>query len=78
MGVGSIAVAAWIARIVFAVLVVQSLIDGRYRLAAVAVGLGSAGWVLVGLFNPDLVTPFLAVLDIGLVFAVLGRDIRLN
>lgn len=55
------------------------MIEERYRAAAIAVGLALAGWiVLFGWINPDLITPYLAVLDIGLVFAVLGRDIRLN
>jgi hypothetical protein len=78
VGVGSIAVAAWIARVVFVILLIQALIEERYRVAVVAVGLGFAGWILFDQINPDLVTPYVAILDIGLVFTVLGRDIRLN
>jgi len=40
--------------------------------------LGLVGWLAIGRINAGLVTPFLALLDIGLVLVVLGRDIRLN
>ena len=76
--VGSVAIGAWIARIVLVVLIVQAVIEQKYRTSAVAVGLGLAGWLIVGRFNTGLVTPFLALLDIGLVLAVFGRDLRLN
>ena len=76
--VGSVAIGAWVARIVLAVLVVQALIEGKRRVAVAAVALGLSGWLVVGRVNPGLITPYLAILDIGLVFAVFGRDIRLN
>jgi hypothetical protein len=78
MGVGSIAVAAWIARIVFAILVVEAVVQERFRVAALAVVIAVAGWFLLGRVNADLVTPFIAVVDIALVLVVHGRDIRLN
>jgi hypothetical protein len=78
MPAGSIGVAVWIARIAFVILVVQALIDGKVRVALAAAGLGLTGWVAVPWLNPYLVTPYLAIVDIGLVFAVFGRDIRLN
>ena len=78
MGVGSIAVGAWIARIVFVVLLVESVVQERFRVTGIAIALGLAGWFLLGRINPDLVTPYIAIVDIGLVFVVLGRDVRLN
>ena len=78
MMIGSIAVGAWVVRIVFVILLIQALIEGKLRVALVAVGLACAGWLVVGRVNPSLVMPYLAVVDIGLVFVVLGRDIRLN
>jgi hypothetical protein len=76
--VGSIAVGAWIARIVFVILVVEAAVQERFRLAAAAVVLTLAASFLLSRVNADLVTPFLAIVDIALVFIVLGRDIRLN
>jgi hypothetical protein len=78
MVVGSIAVGVWVARLVLAVLIVQALIEQRYRVAGVAVVLALVGWVMLDRFNPYLVTPFLAIVDIALVFIVLGHDVRLN
>jgi hypothetical protein len=76
--VGSVAIGGWIARIVLVVLVVQGAIEQKYRTAVIGVVLGLAVWLWIGWINAALVTPFLAMLDIGLVFAVLGRDLRLN
>jgi hypothetical protein len=76
--VGSIAIGAWIVRIAFAILVVQAFIEGKARVGVVAVGLGLIGWFAIPRLNAYLVTPYLAVLDIGLVFSVWGRDLRLN
>ena len=78
MIVGSIAIGVWVARVVLVILIVQALIDQRYRAAAIGVVLALVGWFGLGRLNPWLVTPYLAALDIGLVFVVLGRDIRLN
>lgn len=76
--IGSIAIGAWVVRIVFVILLVQALIEGKTRVAVVAVGLALFGWFVVGRANVDLVLPYLAIVDIGLVFVVLGRDLRLN
>jgi hypothetical protein len=76
--VGSILVGAWIARVVLLILVVEAVVQERFRVAGAAAGLAVAAWFLLGRINPDLVTPFLAMLDIALVFVVLGRDVRLN
>ena len=78
MEVGSIAAGAWIARLAFLILVGQALIEGKRGVAAIAMALGLGVWLAVPRLNPQLVTPCFAVIDIGLVFAVLGRDIRLN
>jgi hypothetical protein len=76
--VGSVAIGGWIARIVLVVMVIQAGIEQKYRTAAIGIVLGVAVWVAIGRINAALVTPFLAMIDIGLVFAVLGRDLRLN
>ncbi len=78
MGVGSIAVGAWIARIVFIILVVEAVVQERFRVAVLAVVFTAGAWLLLSRVNPDLVTPFVAMVDIALVFVVLGRDIRLS
>jgi len=39
---------------------------------------GFGVWLAVSRLNPLLVTPCLAIIDIGLVLSVLGRDVRLN
>jgi len=76
--VGSVAIGAWVVRIVLPTLIVQALIERKYRTAGIAVVLGLVGWLVIGRINAGLVTPFLALLEIGLVLVVLGRDIRLN
>ena len=78
MGVGSIAVGAWIARVVFVILVVEATVQARFRVAGTAVVLMLLAWVLLSRINSDLVTPILALVDIALVFVILGRDIRLS
>lgn len=78
MDAGSVAAGAWIARFVFLILVGWALLDRKRGVATVAVLLGAAVWLAVPRLNPQLVTPCLAIIDIGLVFSVLGRDIRLN
>jgi hypothetical protein len=76
--VGSVAIGGWIARIVMVVLVIQAAIEQKYRTAVIGIVLGLAVWLGIGRINAALVTPFLAMVDVGLVFAVLGRDLRLN
>ena len=78
MDAGSVAAGAWIVRLVFLILVGWALLDGKRGVAAVAVLLGAGVWLAVSRLNPQLVTPCLAIIDIGLVFSVIGRDIRLN
>jgi hypothetical protein len=78
VAVGSIAIGAWIARLVLAILLVHAVVEGRYRVAVVTFGLAVAGWVVLARVNGYLVTPFLAVLDIALVLVVFGRDIRIG
>jgi hypothetical protein len=80
--VGSAGVAAWTAQIVFWAILLIGLGSGelKSRGAAVFVGL----WVIgrFGLqFLPSgaaLVTPYLAIVDIALVFAVFKGDVRLS
>ena len=78
MGVGSIGVAAWIARIVFAIFVVEAIVQERFRIALGATAVVIVGWLALSRFNADLVTPFVAIVDIALVLVIHGRDIRLN
>ena len=78
MGVGSIAIGAWIARIVFVILIVEAMVQGRFRVAGGAIVLTLAAWLLLSRINAYLVVPAVAIVDIALVFVVLGRDIRLN
>lgn len=78
MGVGSILIGAWIARIVFVILVVEAAVQERFRVAGLAVVLMVTVWFLLSRINPGLVTPIVAIGDIALVFIVLGRDIRLS
>jgi hypothetical protein len=78
MGTGSVAIAAWIARIVFGLLVVEALVEERFRVALIATVFTAVGWALLSRINADLVTPFVAIVDIALVLVVHQRDIRLN
>ena len=78
MDVGSLAVGAWVARLAFVILVGRALLEGKRGVAGFAVALLLGVWLAVSRLNPQLVTPCLATIDIGLVFAVLGRDVRLN
>ena len=75
---GSVLVGAWIARVVFVILVVEAMVQERFLVAGTAVVLMLVAWFLLSRINPDLVTPLVAMVDIALVFVVLGRDIRLS
>jgi hypothetical protein len=75
---GSIGVAVWIARAVFVILMIQALVEQRYRLTAMTAVVVLIGCVLLGRVNAGLITPFIAIADIVLVLAVHGRDFRLN
>ena len=73
-----IAIGFWIARIVFVILVVEATVQERFRVAGTVVVLTLAASFLLSRINADLVTPFVAIVDIARVFIVLGRDLRLN
>ena len=77
---GSPVVGAWVAQLAFWVL----LVIGRYELGlkriAIFFGLWLAGfvgrsWVPLG---PGLFTPYVAILDIALVFLVFHGDVKLT
>jgi len=78
--IGSPQIGWWIAHTAFWVLMVMAVRDRRWRTVAVVMLLWLAGYVAsgqvpaLGLFF----MPYVAVLDVALVFIVLGRDIRLT
>ena len=80
-GVGSITVAAWIARVGFLTLLAVGIWSGdlRRRGASIFIVLGLVVWLgLPELPNgANFVTSGLAILDIALVFAVFKRDVRM-
>jgi len=79
--VGSISVAAWIARVGFLTLITIGIWSGdlRRRGATIFIVLGLAVWL--GLpelpSGADFVTSGLAILDIALVFAIFKGDVRI-
>jgi hypothetical protein len=80
--IGSAGVAAWIAQVAFWVLLLIGFGSGELRRIGVAVFVGL--W-LIGRFGLPLLpsgavllTPYLAVVDIALVFAVFKGDVRLS
>ena len=78
--IGSPQVGWWIAHIAFWALIGLAARDSRWRTMAVFLMLWFAGYIVsgqvaaLGLFF----MPYVAVLDIALVFIVLRRDIRLT
>jgi len=81
MDVGSVAVGAWVARIVFAVLLLHGLVSGElsYRAAELLGALGMLALVaLPAAGYGSLATPALALVDIALVLVVFKGDVRLN
>ena len=78
--IGSPQIGWWIAHTAFWVLMVMAVRDRRWRTVAIVMLLWIAGYVAssqvtaVGLFF----MPYVAALDVALVFIVLGRDIRLT
>ena len=80
MSTGSPAAAALIAHAAFVVLIAAAWLESGARLAVVFALLWIAGFV--GLryisYGPSLFAPYVAVLDIVLVFAVFKRDVRLR
>jgi hypothetical protein len=80
--VGSAGIAAWIAQVLFWALLLIGFGSGELKPTGVAVFVGL--W-LIGRFGLLLVpsgavllTPYLAVVDIALVFAVFKGDVRLS
>jgi hypothetical protein len=78
--IGSPLVGWWIAHVAFWVLLAMAVRAARWRTVAVFIVLWVVGYVATGQI-PALslfFMPFVAVLDIALVFIVLRRDIRLT
>jgi hypothetical protein len=79
---GSIAVAAWIAKGAFLVLLAVGVWSGDLRRTGTAVflALGLSIWLALPYVpnGVNFVTPALAILDIGLVFAVFKKDVRIG
>jgi hypothetical protein len=78
---GSPAVAAWIAQIAFVVLIVA----GRAELGLKRIAIFSLLWLagffarsFLGAYGPGLFPPYVAVLDIVLVFLVYHGDVKLT
>jgi hypothetical protein len=81
--VGAQGIAAWIAQIAFWVLLVLGISSGelRKKSAAIVVGLwlaGSLGLPGIAWWTSPLVMPFVAILDIVLVFIVFKGDVKLT
>ena len=79
---GSVTVAAWIAVLVFPVLLVRGLVTQELspKAGVAFMALAVAAWV--GLpylpIGSDLMTPVIAILDIALVFMVFKGDVRIG
>jgi hypothetical protein len=78
--IGSPQVGWWIAHVAFWVLLALAVRDGRWRTIGVVGTLWIAGYIATGQVEPLSLffMPYVAVLDIALVFSVLRRDIRLT
>jgi hypothetical protein len=80
--VGSIGVAAWIAKVAFVTLLAVGAWSGELRRAGVSVFLALGLLTYIGLpYIPNgdnFVTPVLAIIDIALVFAVFKKDVRIG
>jgi hypothetical protein len=78
--IGSAQVGWWIAHFAFWALIVLAALDGRRRTIGVFLVLWIAGYVASGQIAALTLffMPYVAVLDIALVFVVLKRDIRLT
>ena len=78
--IGSPQIGWWIAHTAFWVLMVMAFRDRRWRAVSVVMSLWIAGYVISSQV-PGLslfFMPYVAALDVTLVFIVLGRDIRLT
>ena len=76
--VGALAIGTWVVRLVLVGLIGKAIIDHRYRIAAIAVVLTLVGVFGVPQVNPALVTSYLAIVDVGLMFVIVGGDIRIT
>jgi hypothetical protein len=78
--IGSPLVGWWIAHVAFWVLMALAVRAARWRTIAVIGTLWLIGYIASGQIAALnlFFMPFVAVLDIALVFIVLGRDIRLT
>jgi len=78
--IGSVLVGSWIAHVAFWVLLALAAKDARWRMLGVFVALWLIGYVASGQIAALhlFFLPFVAVLDIALVFIVLQRDIRIT
>ena len=77
--IGSAAVGSAIAHLAFVVLMIVAAVDGRRRVVAVGAVLWVAGYVAAGhaASLAPFFMPFVALMDIVIVFIVLQRDVRL-
>jgi len=80
---GSQGIAAWIAQIAFWILLVLGVSYGELnkKWATIFVGLWLVGYLglpRLAWWTSSLVTPYVAILDIVLVFMVFKGDVRLN
>jgi hypothetical protein len=79
---GSQGIAAWIAQIAFWVLLVLGVTYGELsKKSAILVGLWLVGYLgvpRIAWWGSPLVTPYIAILDIVLVFKVFKGDVRLG
>jgi len=76
--IGTPLIAAWVAHVTFWVLLALAWRAGRFRVIALFVLLWVLGYIASGhvMALALFFMPFVAVLDIALVFIVLQRDIR--
>jgi hypothetical protein len=78
--IGSPQIGGWIAYLVFAVLLGLAAKRARWRVVAAFAALWLGGYVVAGqVASLSLFfMPYVAILDIALVFVVLQRDVRLT
>ena len=79
---GSIGIAAWIAKLAYVGLLIIGWTSGELRLkgTAVLLALGVAAWIGLPYLarGSDFVTSAMALIDIALVFVVYKGDVRLT
>ena len=78
---GSISIAAWIAKLAFVGLLIIGWTSGELRAKGTVVflALGAAAWIGLPYLprGSDFVTPALAIIDMALVFVVYKGDVRI-